>query len=354
MIHMHPKLVAALDAGDLPTALQTAIKLEHATIPTYLFAMFSIRPGSNTSIENLISSIVIEEMLHMSLACNILNAIGGSPVIDEPGFIPDYPTPLPGTIEEGLIVPLAPLSLDLVKNVFMVIEKPEDPHDYPVLKATADVQEDYKTIGQFYGMIKTKLKEAGPGIWVGDQSKQVTFQYMPELTEVYDYATAEVAINLIVEQGEGTTQDNPMEPGSDTEPAHYYRFGEIANQATLQKNPNPPPNPKPEDLYFYGKPDIPFVSAGVYPTKMNPKASDYKVGTQARYACDNFNYTYTTLLKCLHATFNGNPAQLNDAIGLMESLKEQAVTLMAIKLDDGTTAGPSFEYQPTNPWSPTS
>lgn len=359
MIYMHPKLVAALDAGDLPTVLQNAIRLEHATIPTYLFAMFSIKPDDpnanppyknpNRQSYNLISSIVIEEMLHMSLACNILNAIGGSPVIDTPDIIPNYPTHLPGAVEEGLIVPLAPLSLDLVKDTFMAIEEPEKPHDYPVLKATADAQEGYKTIGQFYDMIKKKLKEAGPGIWVGDQSRQVTFQYMPELTEVYDYDTAAAAIDLIVEQGEGTTQDNPMEPGSDTEPAHYYRFSEIYNQKTLHKNPNPPPNPKPEDLYFYGDPRIPFDKDGVYPTKKNPKASDYKVGTQARYACDNFNYTYTTLLKCLHATFNGNPAQLNDAIGLMESLKEQAVTLMAIKLDDGTTAGPSFEYQPVNP-----
>lgn len=338
MIYMHPKLVAALDAGDLPTALQTAIRLEHATIPTYLFPMFSIKPGSNTLIEELISSVVIEEMLHMSLACNILNAIGGSPVIDEPGFIPDYPGPLPGTVEKGLIVPLAPFSLDLVKKVFMVIEEPE--YQAP----TADY-----TIGQFYDKIKQMLHDAGPSIWVGDQSKQVTFQYMPELIEVYDYATAEAAINLIVEQGEGTSTD-PMEPGSNTEPAHYYRYAEIYHGGTLTgRNPNPPPHATPDQMYLYGDPRIPFDDKGVYPTKENPKASDYKVGTQARYACDNFNYTYTTLLKCLHATFNGNPAQLNDAIGLMESLKEQAVTLMAIKLDDGTTAGPSFEYQPVNP-----
>jgi hypothetical protein len=54
-------------------------------------------------------------------------------------------------------------------------------------------------------------------------------------------------------------------------------------------------------------------------------------------------------LKSLHATFNGQPGQLVSAIGLMESLKEQAMNMMEIELGDGTNAGPSFEYQPVNP-----
>ncbi len=214
MIKIHPELALALDTPDgLQTALQQAIMLEHATIPTYLYAMFSIKTGSNRYIEELISSVVIEEMLHMSLACNILNAIGGSPVIDEPGFIPTYPGPLPGSVEEGLIVPLAPFSLDLIKNVFMEIEEPEDPLLFPVKLSAALMAAPAEpiTIGQFYGMIKEELKLAGPGIWVGDQSRQVTYQYMPELTEVYDYNSAAAAIDLIVDQGEGTTTD-PMEP----------------------------------------------------------------------------------------------------------------------------------------------
>ncbi|HEX9990591.1 MAG TPA: ferritin-like protein [Chloroflexia bacterium] len=345
MIKLHPGLASALDTTEgLQAALQNAIELEHATIPTYLYAMFSIKTGSNTSIENLISSVVIEEMLHMSLACNILNAIGGSPVIDEPGFIPDYPGPLPGSVEEGLIVPLAPFSLDLVKNVFMEIEEPEDPQIYPVLTPAAALGAAAEpiTIGQFYGMIKEQLKLAGPGIWVGDKSRQVTYQYMPELTEVYDFDTAAAAIDLIVEQGEGTTTD-PMEPGSDTEPAHYYRYAEIYNGKTLITNPSPPPG------YIYGGAPIPFDPTGVYPTVENPKAANYPAGSKARYACDTFNYTYTSLLKSLHSVFNGYPGQMNNAIGLMESLKEQVVDLMAIDLGNGTTAGPSFEYQPVNP-----
>src|SRR5262245_39123889 len=147
MIKLKPELFAALDTQEgLLKALHRAIQLEHATIPTYLYALYSIKPYSNTAIQNLLLSVVTEEMLHMSLACNILNAIGGSPAIDHPQFIPHYPGPLPGAVEAGLIVPLARFSLDLVKNVFMVIEEPETPLRFPV---EALVATPPQTIGQF-------------------------------------------------------------------------------------------------------------------------------------------------------------------------------------------------------------
>jgi Ferritin-like len=350
MIKIKPEVFEALQSGDgLLTALQQAVELEHATIPAYLYAMFSIKPGSNSSISSLINSVVLEEMLHMALACNILNAIGGSPVIDEPGFIPDYPGPLPGSVEEGLIVPLAPFSLDLVKNVFMEIEEPEDPLEFPVEADALAVAP--LTIGQFYAAIAAQIEQAGESIFTGNPNNQVTYEYWPDLIAVSDVASALQAITTIVEQGEGTTTSplEPAETGSPPEPAHYYRYAEIYNGKTLIPNPNPPPNPQPDQLYIYGGDPIPFDATGVYPTIENPKAADYPVGSAARTACDTFNYTYTNLLQTLHATFNGSPDQLNNAIGLMFSVQSQAATLMAIDLGNGTTAGPSFEYNPTNP-----
>src|SRR5579864_6264652 len=129
MILLKPEVFSTFDntPEGLHRALQHAIELAHSTIPPYLYALYSLDPVRNATIYSLILSIVLEEMLHMSLACNILNAIGGSPVIDHPQFIPQYPGPLPGAVESQLIVPLARFSLDLVKNVFMVIEEPETP-----------------------------------------------------------------------------------------------------------------------------------------------------------------------------------------------------------------------------------
>lgn len=129
MIHLKPEVFSTFNdtVEGLHRALQLAIELEHSTIPPYLYALYSLDPASNKSIYQLIFSIVTEEMLHMSLACNVLNAIGGKPVIDRPKFIPQYPGPLPGSVEHDLIVGLSGFTKELVKNTFMVIEEPEEP-----------------------------------------------------------------------------------------------------------------------------------------------------------------------------------------------------------------------------------
>src|SRR3954463_945906 len=98
MIRLDRKVVEAVQAAavreDLYPWLQNAIELEHATIPPYLTAMFSLKAGTNEEIRQLIRSIVIEEMLHLTVSANILVAIGGSPQLNTPEFIPKYPGPL--------------------------------------------------------------------------------------------------------------------------------------------------------------------------------------------------------------------------------------------------------------------
>lgn len=74
MLLMKPDLVERLDTPEgLQEALQSAVMLEHSTIPPYLYALFSVDPKKNPSVSAIISSVVYEEMLHMALACNILN-----------------------------------------------------------------------------------------------------------------------------------------------------------------------------------------------------------------------------------------------------------------------------------------
>jgi rubrerythrin len=345
MIKLKPELFAALETHEgLLKALQQAIQLEHATIPTYLYALYSIKQNSNTTIQKLLLSVVTEEMLHMALACNILNAIGGSPVIDHPQFVPQYPGLLPGAVETQLVVPLARFSLDLVKNVFMIIEEPETPLSFPVEAAVAMPSQ---TIGQFYDAIKQQIKKGGKSLFVGKSAKQVTSVYWPdELIKVTNVDSALRAIEIIVEQGEGTTT-SPLDLEGTF--AHYYRFEEIYKGQTLISNPHAPPDAPDSQKYVYGPPPIPFDPDGILPVIENPKAVNYPARSRARYACDTFNYTYTSLLKTLHLTFNGIPSQLGSAIGLMESLQQQARDLMEIDLDDSTKAGPSFEYQPINP-----
>ena len=79
---------------DLRDHLQYAIGLELTTVPAYLCALYSISPGANSAACETIQSVVLEEMLHMALAANVLNAIGGTP---STGRLATVPSPVPST-----------------------------------------------------------------------------------------------------------------------------------------------------------------------------------------------------------------------------------------------------------------
>jgi hypothetical protein len=331
MIRLKPELTADLDTpAGLQTALQTAIMLEHSTLPPYLYANWSL--SGNDSIVLLTGPIVMQEMGHMALACNILNAIGGSPVIADPQFVPTYPGPLPGGVEGDLVVPLAPFSIGLVHDVFMVIEEPEDP-----ITRRAAAGADAVTIGEFYEAIEGQIVAQGEGIFTGSPDVQVE-GILPGVSAVTNVETARAAIQTIVEQGEGTTQSPDASPG---ELAHFYRFAEIFHGKALIPNPSPPP-----PFVFEGDP-IPFEPDGVLPVVSNPKATDYPAGSAARVQCDAFNTAYTSLLHNLHAAFNGTQDRLGSAISDMFEMKNKGTALMEVALGDGTNAGPSFEFQRT-------
>ena len=65
------------DKDWLIDSLQTAIQLEHATLPLYLTPLWTIRE-SGTAAGKTINGITLQEMKHMGLACNMLTTIGGS------------------------------------------------------------------------------------------------------------------------------------------------------------------------------------------------------------------------------------------------------------------------------------
>lgn len=345
MIQLKPEVFSNFDKTleGLHRALQLAIELEHSTIPPYLYALYSLDPARNASIYTLILSIVQEEMLHMSLACNTLNAIGGRPVIDRPKFIPRYPGPLPGSVQSGLIVGLSAFTKCVVKDTFMVIEEPEDPLNFPVRETILAAAAPSYTIGQFYDRIKKEIVEISKrrNIFTGDRRKQLTAGFT-DLIAVTDVESAVQAINLIVEQGEGTTT-SPLDPQD--APAHYYRFAEIYYGKTLIRNLNPRPG---EPAFVYGGDPIPFDPEGVTPLVTNPKASDYRAGSQAADTNNNFNFTYTSMLKSLHQVFNGQPDRIAPAVQLMESMKLQVRYLTTIEVSKGLYAGPSFQYRPVN------
>jgi rubrerythrin len=316
-------------------ALLYAIKIEHATIPPYLTALYSLKAGTNQQIHDLISGIVFQEMQHMALAANILNAIGGVPEIDRPEFIPTYPGGLPFHIGDRngrkLDIHLQRFSIDLVTTVFMAIEEPNAPLTFPVhTELAAIAEQDFQTIGDFYSDLRSQLK---PEWFTGDPKRQVS----SSVDAVRSVEDARAAIDLIIAQGEGTTR-SPEAPGG-KELAHYYRFEEISKGLTLSRVDAP-------GSYAFAPPAIPFDATGVWPTVQDPSSTKYLNGTLVRAQSDLFNQIYSNLLRALQQTFNGTPDQLEAAIGLMFDLKIQAQKLMSIPLDDGNTASPCFEWVP--------
>ena len=344
MIALKPELFQDLNGTveGLRCALQNAIELEHSTIPPYLYALYSIKPGTNSEIGGLIKSVVVEEMLHMAIDCNILNAVGGTPKIDDPCFLPKYPGHLPGGVEGSLTVGLAPLSKQLLLETFMVIEEPEDPLHFPVLNFAAAGARP-STIGEFYDGIIKQVRDLGNEIFTGDAKKQLTTGFGPLRTmRVHDVTYAIAGIELIVRQGEGT-KTSPLDP--EHEAAHYYRFAEIYFGKKLIRNPEPGPG-KPD--FAYGGHTIAFDPCDVWPVITNPNTASYTAGSAADKLNRAFNRTYTSLLKGLQLTFGGEPDRLGPAITLMEAMADQARVLMSTEIVPGQTAGPTFEYTPLN------
>jgi hypothetical protein len=322
--------------------LQWALELEHSTIPPYLCALYSLHEGKNASAAQTLRAVVMEEMLHMVLVANVLNAIGGEPAVDHPKFVPEYPTTLPHS-DGKIVVHLQSFSRDAL-DTFLAIEQPKKPHAKPEAHR-------YHTIGQFYDAIEDGLKRVAKDIgekalFTGSPLRQVdpTHWYYGgggAPVVVTDLKSALAAIEEIKAQGEGLPHsifesDKPLEPD---ELAHFFRFEQLRLGRYYQAKDTPRSGPT--------GPMLPVDWAAVYPMRTDPKAASYRDQPEVHAALTNFNRSYTSLLRLMHQAFNGQPALLFNAVPAMYTLKYQAIALMKVPSAPGSTeaVGPSFEYQ---------
>ncbi|MFI5137525.1 MAG: ferritin-like protein [Sphingobacteriales bacterium] len=326
---------------ELKSALQTAIELEHSTIPPYLCALYSIKDGTNDIATGIIRSIVVEEMLHMILAANILNAIGGTPKIDKEHFIPAYPGSLPDS-DNSFIINLMKFSKESVE-VFLRIEKPEPTREHPKVK-------DYHTIGQFYQGLMLGIEYVNDhtegGIFLTGpevQKRQITPEHYygsgGVIVPVYTIDDARLAIEEIVGQGEGiddTIEDSDQKLfGQGIEYAHYFRFNEVLQERMYCENDTPKGGPTGEKITVDWD--------AVHNMVTSPKVKEYEGFPELYEKARSFNQTYTQLLDNIHCACDGKPELLMKGIGLMYQLKYKAVELMNIPFKDGYMAGPTFE-----------
>ena len=339
---MVERVAHARSAADLHDLVQNAIRLEFSTIPPYLTALLSLHPGKNREIWSIIHEVVVEEMLHMTIGCNILNAIGGTPTIAAPDFLPVYPGPLPMGIG-GLTVPLEKFSLDLVRSVFMEIEEPEKPLDIPLVGGVAAATPQFATIGSFYAALKAKLGELGDAIFTGDPARQVVplaWFGSDRSLAITGSAAAMRAIDLIVEEGEGRP-DTPFDP--DGGYAHYYKFWEIAELRRIAADASAP------DGFAFSGAAIPFDAAAVWDLTPNQTLDGLDRDSLAGRRASQFSFVFTKLMHALQVTFDGSPQGFDAAMGLMFELKlagQMLVQLPAVVngVPTGRNAGPVFRY----------
>jgi hypothetical protein len=337
-----------------------AAELEHGIMCQYLYAAFSLRQpeaGGLTAAEaaavtrwrKQIFHIASQEMLHLSLVQNLLSAIGGAPHLSRPNF------PHPAShYPAGVHLVLLPFGEAALQH-FMFLERPEgmDLDDAAGMaafgRATPAMQpgeivprsQDFATVGHLYRSIEAgfahlagKLGErrlfAGPP---QAQATQRDFGW-PELVPVTDLASAQQAIDEILEQGEGAR--------GNWNDAHFGQFVEIMDEYLQLREANPA-----------FEPALPVLAVSVRPGERDTGAL-LVTDPLTRQVMDLFNVSYEALLLMLQRFF----ARTEETDAQLKALADACVNVMfrAIKpLGDlvttlpagpdypGRTAGPSFE-----------
>ena len=234
-----PEIVVA-NREHLWWLLAQAAQLEHMLMCEYLFAEFSLTAADGLSGEQAeavdrwragIRTIAIEEMLHLALVANLMSAIGAAPTFGRPNF-PRRSGYFPASVQLDLLPFGEPALLH-----FLYLERPEgmERQDAEGFVPTAPSLEpldpgdlmphgqEFMTVGHLYrgierGFATLAARLGERALFVGSPRAQATPELFgwPQLIAVTDLASAQAAIDEIIEQGEGAR--------GDWQQAHYGRF----------------------------------------------------------------------------------------------------------------------------------
>ncbi len=234
-----------------------AAELEHAIMCQYLYAAFSLKQSIDEGLtaeefesvdrwRKTVSHIATQEMLHLALVQNLLTAVGASPHLSRPNL----PQPA-GHYPPGVVLTLLPFGESALRH-FMFLERPEgmDLADAPGLaaieRAAPAMEEgeivpqlqDFATVGHLYRSIEEGIrhlcsKYGQAWLFVGPPAGQATEKHFgwSQLVQVTDAESAQLAIDTILEQGEG--------PRGHWRNAHFGTFVDILDEYQQLKSANP-------------------------------------------------------------------------------------------------------------------
>jgi Ferritin-like len=266
---------------ELVYLLGEACEIEHGLMCEYIYAQFSLKravdegvtPEQLTHITawNLtLVDIIKQEMLHLALATNILTSVGAGPHFERPNF-----PILARWYPPGVQVALLPFGERALRH-FVYLERPEgmtlnDAEGFGALPDEAGssftnlrrsaTQEPWQTVGHLYRGIEAGLtylchRYGEDDVFIGPPGAQAVTEIFEwsELTAVTDLPSARRAIELIVEQGEGTQGDWVN--------AHFGKFVGMLEDFLLLKTVDIAFNPtRPVDPAYVKLP--PDVESGI-------------------------------------------------------------------------------------------
>jgi hypothetical protein len=356
---------------ELIDALCEAAELEHGLLLQYLFAALSMKrrldehltPSQQELVrlwEGHVLAVARSEMAHLGQVCNLLAAVGGAPRFGRPNF------PQPAKEYYPFEFRLERFSdAALYRFIRFELPKGEKPPERPrptmgLKMASAEFALipdplEYEYIGELYRQIlEAFLHLPEDQLFIGPKSAQDTDDWSLRfrLFRVQDRASAQRAINFIVEEGEGSPQHR--------EGSHYDTFLKTrkALAEELERDPTFDParavvlNPRTRP-----HPDAPYPSTLIENT-------DTRAVTELFNAC----YEIALLMLMQLYSFGGETMLEREALrnasrqmmsGVLRPMAE-ILTELAVA-DDVTqgTAGPSFELytnlqlatQPASRWT---
>ncbi|HEX6678373.1 MAG TPA: ferritin-like domain-containing protein [Actinomycetes bacterium] len=333
--------------------LTQASELEQGILCEYLFALYSLKrdPQDGLSGEQLdqvtrwgrtLSEIAVQEMLHLTLATNMLIAVGAPPHFHRPNF-PIHCQWYPPDVQIAL-VPFGEAAL----RHFLYLERPDnvDVADTEAYAAVCECRpltatpstlmaapQEYSTVGHLYRSIDygfTRLVEryGVADVFIGPPDAQATSKVLgwPELRAVTDLASAKAAIATIVEQGEGAD--------GDWREAHFGRLSTILDEylAAAQADPTFSPAWPARPAYVRRPPD-------------QPQATVISDPLTAQVA-DLFDAAHQTLLQALCRLF----VRDDETDEEVATLADSAIELMAGVLRPLGSMLTTLPLGPDHPW----
>lgn len=319
---------------ELVYLLGEAAAIEHNVMCCYLYGAWSLKSGEQDGLtpdqaaivqdwKRAITAVAVEEMTHLTIVGNLACAIGAAPHLSRPNF------PIPfGYHPSAIDLELFGFSHALIDHAIF-LERPEGkalsdapefvhPSGYHRTVPKGSIMpgaEDYLTIGHLYrgirhgfDVLSRKLGQAN--LFCGSPSAQIGpgDTPLPGLCTVSDLASAEQAIETIIEQGEGAP--------AHSDDCHYQRFLDMRAQLDGMLAADP---------HF----------APAYPVARNPVMREpadkanrvWITDPQAAKVLDLANAIYGHMLRCLVQAY-GRPAEEADDKRLFVNVSRELMAVL--------------------------